>query len=242
MKFLALASRNMKEVYRDPVSMLLGLLMPVALLILFASINQDAQLVIFEPVALTPGIIIFSFAFLLMFSAMLLAKDRKSAFLIRLFTTPLRPSDFILSYMLPFLPLALFQSLICFGVGAFLGASFSNVLLSFALMILVALICISLGVILGALLTENQVSGVGSLMVTAIGLFSGVWMDLKMVGGVFETIGYALPFAHAVDAFKVLLSGGALGEVGINFAWIIGYMVILFFLAVWAFSQTMKRI
>jgi ABC-2 type transport system permease protein len=241
MKILSLADRNMKEVYRDPVSMLLGLAMPVALLILFSSINNKVQLDMFSPKLLTPGIIIFCFAFLIMFSAVLLAKDRQSAFLTRLFTAPLKPSDFILAYILPFMPLALFQTGVCFIIGITLGATFQNVFLSLVIFFFIALTCISLGMILGALLTVNQVSGVGSLLITAIGLFSGAWMPLKTVGGIFETIGYALPFAHAVDATKSLLSGSSFTAIMGNFYWILFYTAALFILAILSFKWKMKQ-
>ncbi len=242
MKFYSLANRNIKEVYRDPVSVLLGLVMPIALLILFSSIYKRTQLEMFSPQMLTPGIIIFSFAILIMFSAILLAKDKQSAFLIRLFTTPLKSSDFILAYMLPFIPLAIFQTLICFIVGALLGATFSNVFISLIIFLPVAVICISLGIILGALFTVNQVSGVGSLLVTAIGLFCGAWTPLKMMGGVFETIGYVLPFAHAVDAAKELLSGSPFVAISDNFYVILIYATILFILAILSFRWTMKKL
>jgi len=242
MKFYSLANRNMKEVYRDPVSILLGLVMPVALLILFSSIYKRSQLDMFSPQKLTPGITIFSYAFLIMFSAILLAKDKQSAFLIRLFTTPLKSSDFILAYMLPFIPLAIFQTLVCFIVGALLGATFSNVFVSLLIFLLVAMICISLGIILGALFTVNQVTGVGSLLVTAIGLFCGTWTPLKLMGGVFETIGYALPFAHAVDAAKGLLSGSGFGDISNNLYVILIYTVSLFVLAILSFRLSMKKI
>jgi len=130
MRFYRLANRNMKEIYRDPISILLGLVMPVALLILFSSIYKKIQLEMFSPQSLTSGIIIFSFAFLTMFSGTLLAKDKQSAFLIRLFTTPLKPSDFILAYTLPFIPIAFCQVFVCFVIGAILGATFSNILAS----------------------------------------------------------------------------------------------------------------
>lgn len=241
MKFFSLANRNMKEVFRDPVSTLLGLIMPIALLILFSSIYKRNQLELFSPQTLTPGIIIFSFAFLIMFSAMLLSKDRQSAFLIRLFTTPLKSSDFILSYMLPFIPLAICQILVCFIVGTLLGATFSNIFISLLIFLLVAMICISLGIILGALFTVNQVSGVGSFLVTAIGLFCGAWTPLKLMGGVFETIGYSLPFAHGVDASKELLSGSDFGDISNNFYIVVLYSVSLFIIAILTFKRTMKK-
>ena len=242
MKFLSLANRNMKEVYRDPVSTLLGLVMPVALLILFSSIYTRTKLDQFSPQMLTPGIIVFSYALLIMFSAILLARDKQSAFLIRLFTTPLRSSDFILAYLLPFLPLAFFQTIVCFIVGAILGVTFSNVFASLLIFLLIALICISLGIILGTLFTVNQVSGVGSFLVTAISLFSGAWVPLKLMGGVFETLGYSLPFAHAVDASRGLLSGSDFRDISNNLYIVLIYSVALFILAVLSFRRTMKRI
>jgi ABC-2 type transport system permease protein len=238
---MSLANRNMKEVYRDPLTALLGLAMPLALLILFSSVNKKIRLDIFSPQMLTPGIIVFCFAFLIMFSAILLSKDRQTAFLTRLFTTPLRPADFILAYTLPFIPLALIQTAVCLLVGVFLGAAFSNVLFSLIIFLLITMICLSIGMIMGSLLTMNQVSGVGSVFVTAIGLFSGAWMDLKMVGGVFERIGYALPFAHAVDAAKGLLAGSAFTGISGNFYPLLCYAVVLFLLAIVAFRWKMKQ-
>ena len=242
MKFYSLAVRNFKEIYRDPVSVLLGLLLPIALLILFSSIQKNIPLDIFKPQFLTPGIIIFSFAFLIMFSAILLAKDKQSAFLVRLFTTPLKTWDYIQSYIYPFIPLAIFQVIICLIVGTILGATFSNILLSLVLFLLMALTCVSMGVTLGALFSVNQVSGVGSVLITAIGLFSGAWMELKMIGGIFETIGYALPFAHAVDASKALLSGAHFADIAKNFNVVLIYSLSSFFLAILSFKWTMKRI
>jgi len=242
MKFYSLTNRNLKEVFRDPVSILLGIAMPLTMLLIFASIEKKIPLEMYSAQSLTSGITIFSFSFLIMFSAMLLAKDKKSAFLIRLFTTPLKPSDYILSYILPFIPLAFFQVVICFATGVILGATFSNVFISLLVFLPIALVCVSLGVILGSLFTVNQISGIGSILITAISLFSGVWMDLKMIGGIFNTIGYALPFAHAVDASKGLLSGSGFGDISNNFYVVLIYTVVLFILAILSFKWTMKRI
>ena len=241
MKIFSLSLRNLKEIYRDPISILLGLGMPVALLILFSSINKKVPLEIFSPQSLTPGIIIFCFAFLIMFSAILLAKDRQTEFLTRLFTTPLKSTDFIFSYTLPFLPLSLFQISICLIVGLILGAVFKNLILACLIFLLVALICVSIGMILGTFLTVNQVSGVGSVLITAIALFSGAWMDLKMIGGFFETLGYALPFAHAVDASKGLLLGTEFSKVLTDFYIILFYAIVLFIFAILSFRLRMKK-
>jgi ABC-2 type transport system permease protein len=242
MKFYSLSSRNFKEIYRDPVSLLLGVVMPVLLLILFTSIQKTVQLDVFSPQFLTPGIIVFGFAFIIMFSAVLLAKDKQSAFLVRLFTTPLKPADYILSYMLPFMPLAFMQIASCLIAGTLLGATFTNLVLSAFVYSLFYVACVSTGVILGSLFSVNQVSGIGSFLITAASLFSGAWMDLKMIGGIFETVGYALPFAHAVDTTKGLLSGSSFNEVSTNIYVVAVYAILLFLLAILSFKRTMKRI
>lgn len=241
MKFVKLADRNMKELYRDPVSMLLGLVMPLVMLLLFNSINKRQPLEMFSPQHLTPGVVIFGLAFTVMFSAMMLSRDKKNAFLIRLFTTPLKAGDYIVAYMLPFLPFALMQTVVVFAVGALLGAVYQNLLFAALVILLTALICSSLGMILGSLLTENQVAGAGSLLVTMIGLFCGAWMDLHMVGGIFEKIGYAIPFAHAVDVSRAALNGIAFAEYSRSFFIVLIYAVVLFVLAILAFRHAMKR-
>lgn len=242
MRFYSLAIRNLKEIYRDPVSILLGLVMPLAMLVLFSTMHKNVGLEIFAPQALTPGIIVFSFTFLMMFSAILLAKDKQTAFLIRMFTTSLKPYDYIFSYIFPFLPLAFFQALVYILTGLILGAVFSNLILVLLLFLLTVLICVSLGLIIGSLFSLNQASGIGSLLITAIGLFSGVWIDLKMVGGVFKTIGYVLPFAHAVDAAKKLFSGVSFHEVSFSFFIVFIYFIVLLCIAIFSFNQMMKKV
>ena len=177
----------------------------------------------------------------MMFAAILLAKDKQSTFLVRLYSTPLKSSDYILSYILPFLPLALFQTIICIITGIILGAVFNNIAVASLLFLLIALISISLGVIIGSVFTVNQVSGIGSLLITAIGLFSGAWMELNMVGGIFKSIGYALPFAHAVDASKGLLADIPFKDISSSFYIVLIYSVALLLLAIISFKWRLKQ-
>lgn len=242
MRFLVLAGRNLKEVYRDPIAIGLGVIMPVVLLMLFISMGKNLPIETFSPSTLTPGIIVFGFTFLTMFSAMLLAKDHQSAFLTRLLTTPLRPIDFILAYSIPFLPIAFLQTAVCFTVGILFGMTLNfNVLLSLVVLIPIAVACIGLGMIIGSLCTENQIAGIGSTIIMAGSLFGGAWMDLKMVGGVFNTIGYILPFAHAIDATRAILKGSDFGTIANNLYWVIGYTLCFFVLGIFSFRWRTKR-
>jgi len=242
MKAISLTIRNLKELYRDPVTTLLGIGMPVGMLLLFTSIEKKLTFDLYKAQNLTPGIAVFSLTFLIMFSAMLMAKDRQTSFLVRLFTTPLRPFDFILAYTLPFLPLALVQTGICLISGSIMGASFTHIFPAILLLLLFSTICISLGTIMGALLSVGQVSGIGSVLITGIGFICGAWMDVSMIGGGLEKIAYSLPFIHAVDASRSLMSGTTDGNLTGHLLVILSWALGLFVMAVFAFRKAMKRI
>lgn len=241
MRFASLASRNFKEIYRDPLTLLLGIFLPVGLLVLFSSIKTTVILDIFKPQNLTPGIAIFSFSFVIMFSAVLIAKDKQTSFLVRLFTTPLKHYDFILAYFIPFIPFVLIQILVCIVVGVILGALFSNIIAAVLFFLIIAFICINIGIILGSLFSLNQVSGIGSVLITVTSLFSGAWMDLKAIGGVFETIGYLLPFAHSVDIVRTILNGGSFTSISNSFFVVFVYFVVLLLFAIFAFNKVLKN-
>ena len=236
MKMLSLAGRNLKEIYRDPLTTSLGLGLPALLIFLFTSIGSNVPADLFTVDMLTPAVIVFSFSFVIMFSATLLVRDRHSAFLSRLLAAPLRSSDFIFAYVLPFIPFAILQILVCLIIGIFIGLSLTGaVLLSLLVMVPVALTCIGLGMILCSLFTENQVAVVGSVMIVIISLFSGAWMDLKMIGGVFRAVGYALPFAHAIDAARAIINGAAFADINSELIWVTTYMVISIIAGILAF-------
>ncbi|NLY37949.1 MAG: ABC transporter permease [Firmicutes bacterium] len=243
MRFLSLAGRNIKEIYRDPAAVIMGVIMPAVLLLLFASMGQGAAPVdIFTVDGLTPAVTVFSFGFLTLFSAMLLARDRESAFLTRLLIAPLKATDFILAYMLPFLPVAALQIVVCLTAGSLMGMKAGFSWAPFlVVMFILAVACIGIGMILGSLFSVNMAPPAGSLVVVIIGLFGGVWMPLKQVGGIFGAVGYALPFAHAVDAARAIVKGAGMGDITVELYWLLGYTVLFFLLGVFFFRWKTKQ-
>lgn len=89
MRLLVFSKRTMEEILRDPLNLAFGLGFPVVLLLLLSAIQANVPVSLFEIQRLAPGIAVFGLAFLTLFSASLVAKDRESAFLARLYTTPL---------------------------------------------------------------------------------------------------------------------------------------------------------
>ena len=242
MRMAALAKRNMQEILRDPLNLAFGLGFPVVLLLLLSAIQANVPVSLFEIAHLTPGITVFGLAFMSLFSATILAKDRGSALLQRLYTTPLTAMDFILSYTLPILPIALGQSLVCYAVAMALGLEFSaNILLAMVMILPVSLLFVGIGLLCGSLLNDKQVGGIcGALLTNLSAWLSGTWFDLDLVGGVFRKIAYCLPFIHAVEMERAVLAGDFSG-IFPHLWWVLGYGVGVLALAVVCFLQQMKR-
>ena len=209
MKMLTFAKRCAKEILRDPINLGFGLGFPLVLLLLLSAIQANIPVSLFEIDNLTPGITVFGLSFLTLFSATLIAKDRESAFLQRLYTTPLTGMDFILGYLLPLFPIVLGQTAICYLAAIPLGLTVGIEILYAVVDILpMAVFNIALGLLCGSLLGVKQVGGIcGALLTNLSAYLSGVWFDLKLVGGAFEKIAYALPFVHAVEMERALFVG-----------------------------------
>jgi ABC-2 type transport system permease protein len=243
MKMLSFAGRTAREILRDPLNLFFGLGFPVILLLLLSAIQAKIPVPLFEIESLTPGILVFGLSFMTLFAATLVAKDRESAFLQRLYTTPLRAVDFICGYILPLLPIALLQGAVCCAAAFCLGLAVSvRVLYVLLLLLPTALVFISLGVLCGSVLTVKQVGGIcGALLTNLTAWLSGAWFDLSLVGGAFERIATLLPFAHAVEMERAVLAGNAAG-IFPHLWWVLGYMVAATLGAVLLFLRQMRHI
>lgn len=209
MRMMTFAKRCAKEILRDPINLCFGLGFPLVLLFLLSSLQANIPVSLFEIDTLTPGITVFALSFLTLFSATLVARDRESAFLQRLYATPLTGFDFIAGYMLPILPIAIAQAVICYLFAIPLGLGLGmNMIYAIIGIIPMAVFNIALGLLCGSLLGVKQVGGIcGALLTNLSAWLSGVWFDLELVGGFFEKLARLLPFFHAVELEKALFSG-----------------------------------
>lgn len=242
MRMLSFAKRCAKEILRDPINLAFGLGFPLALLFLLSSLQANIPVPLFEIDTLTPGITVFGLSFMTLFSATLVAKDRESALLQRLYTTPLTGIDFILGYMLPLLPVAMGQTLICYLFAILLGLTAGvEILYAVIGMIPQAVFNIALGLLCGSLLGVKQVGGIcGALLTNLSAWLSGVWFDLKLVGGAFESVANALPFVHAVQLEKALFVGD-LAKAQAHIAPVMLYTASVTVIAVVCFLRQMKK-
>ena len=209
MRMYTFATRCTKEILRDPLNLVFGLGFPLVLLLLLSALQANIPVNLFEIDTLTPGITVFGLSFMTLFSATLVAKDRETAFLQRLYTTPLTGFNFILGYMLPILPISIGQTAICYLTAIPLGLTVRiHIVYAIFGIIPMAIMNVALGLLCGSFLGVKQVGGIcGALLTNLSAWLSGVWFDLKLVGGFFERIAYALPFVHAVEMEKALFCG-----------------------------------
>lgn len=246
MRIFTFASRNTKEITRDILTLIFGIAFPIVLLLLLSAINKGIPEGygpdIFMISKLAPGITVFGLSFLALFSSMLIAKDRTTSFVLRLFTSPLKPSEFILGYTLPMIPMALVQTAVCYICALFLGLSFSvNLIVAVFVNLPIAIVFISLGLLFGSILNEKAVGGVcGALLTNLSAWCSNIWFDTAMVGGAFKTVADLLPFSHAVNAARSAVAGD-FAAIFPDLWWVIGYAVVLLTAAVTVFAVKLKK-
>ena len=242
MRMLTFAGRNTKEILRDPLTLFFGLGFPLVLLLLLSAIQANIPVPLFELQHLTPGITVFGLSFMTLFSATIIAKDRSSSLLQRLYTTPLTPTDFILGYTLPIVPVAVAQSIICYLAAMLLGLDATiNILYAVLFVIPVSVLYVAMGLLFGSFLSDKQVGGIcGGLLTNLSAWLSGTWFDLNLVGGAFQKIAYALPFVHAVELERAVLAGDFAG-IFPHLWWVMGYAALILAAAVWMFLRQMKK-
>ncbi len=243
MKTVIFAGRTAKEVLRDPLNIAFGLGFPVVLLLLLSAIQANIPVPLFEIPHLAPGMTVFGPAFLTLFSATLVAKDRESAFIQRLYTTPLTEGNMLVGYTLPLIPLALAQTAVTYLLALLLGLDFTwHLPLALLLNLPCALLFVALGLLCGSLLNVKQVGGLcGALLTNLTAWMSGIWFDLELVGGAFKRIAYCLPFVHAVELQRAAVAG-CYEKILPHLLWVCGYAVVILALAILTFRLQKRKL
>ena len=240
MRKAVFAVRTAKEILRDPLNIAFGLGFPIVILVLLSVIQSNIPVELFEIDSLAPGVTIFGLSFMTLFSATLISKDRQGAFLQRLFTTPLTAADYIMGYTLPLLPIAFCQGIICYAAAIIMGLRISvNILLAALAIIPISLFFTGLGLLCGSVLNDKQAGGIcGALFTNLTAFLSGIWFDLDLLGDLKE-FAFCLPFVHAVEIERSVVSGNYDGFSAHVFC-VACYAVIVNIVSVYVFTRKMK--
>lgn len=211
-KIKAFALRNIKELSRDPLSYIFCLGFPVVMLIVMTLVNEsippEANMTIFRIDNLAGGIAVFGQTFIMLFTAMTVTKDRSGAFLVRMYASPMKSSDFTIGYILPMTATAVIQSMVAFII-SFIISLINNVEVNicgliFAIVTLIpsALMFTGLGLIFGTLFNEKSAPGLCSIIISLGSFLGGIWFDAEATGGVMLKICKALPFYYCTKTAR----------------------------------------
>lgn len=245
MRFFEFAKRNFKEIYRDPVSWVFMLILPVAMFVVFeiliAGIGGTENVPQFEIKHLTVSMIIFSFSFLTIFSGNNLAKDREDRFLLRLKSTPMKGYDFVLGYTLSIIPFIIIQEIVVTIVGLIYGLSFNgSTFLLMVCMFPVAFIFIGFGILFGSIVSTKGVGSVAGIVPTASCLLGGMFFPLNNLKGGFKVLCEALPFANAVSVGQAII-GDEVNNLNLSILLVIVYVAVIYIVSIIIFTVKMRR-
>ena len=242
-RIFVLTKRNLKEILRDPLSLIFTLGMPLFMEILFYLIfhNLTSQ---FEMKYLAPGIVVFAESFLSLFVGLLIALDRLTSFLTRLYVSKTKSYEFIFSYALSMLPIVLIQSILFFIVGGIFDASIFSFKMVFAILLslVTSLFFIAMGILLGTICNEKSIGGISSVVIAGQSILSGMWFPLEGLNDGIITFMNVLPFRNATILIQNTMIGvtNIFDDFVLPLLIVLAYTIITFILAILLFRCKMK--
>jgi ABC-2 type transport system permease protein len=187
-----------------------------------------------------PGIAVYGIMILISTAAGIIAGDRERGFLARMFTTPARPWDFIVSYSLPFIPVLIVSTLIYLGVGIAMGLTIvGNLGYAFLIFFLIGLCSIGIGMIVGSLVKSESQTGISWIFIVPMAMISGAWFTVDRMPSAIRSIAGALPFIHAIDGSRAVINGSSFSAVMPDLYWLVGWAAVLFAAGIVFFRRTM---
>ncbi len=246
---LLFAGRTTKEILRDPLSFVFCLALPVLMLI-FMYVLFCEQAPWFGLPILTPGIAVFSNAFIMLHMTLLCSRDRESAFLTRLYTSPMRTVDFVAGYALPGMIIGTCQIVVCYLtaiITGFLTGSTDwihqgRILCAVAVALPMMVTYVFVGILFGCLFSAQAAPGLCSIIISASGFLSGAWMPVETMADGFVIFCRTLPFYPAVIAGRAALNGHSFDSAfWISLATTIVYALILGLATVLIFRYKTRR-
>ena len=242
-RIFVLKKRNIKEILRDPLSLIFTLGLPLVMEILFYLIFHKLTPQ-FEMKYLAPGIVVFSQSFLALFVGLLLAVDRSSSFLTRLYVSKAKSYEFIFSYAIAIIPIVVIQSILFFLIGIIFDASILSINMLFAILLslVTSLFFIGVGLLLGSICTEKSIGGVSSIIIAGQSVLSGMWFPTDGLDKGMITFMNILPFRNATCLIQNTLNGinDSFKDFILPLIIVVAYTIVVFVAAIIVFKNKMK--
>ena len=239
-----LTKRNVKEIIREPLSLIFTIALPLFMEILFYFIfhNMTEQ---FQMKYLAPGIVVFSQAFLTLFTGLLIATDKNTSFLTRLYVSKAKSYEFIFAYALAVLPITVIQSILFFAVGVIFDTSLlgAGIIFGVLLSLFSSLFFIAMGILFGSICNEKAVGGVSSIIITGQSVLSGMWFPVEGLDSGMITFMKVLPFKNASALIQNVVNGvnDGFDDFFLPLLIVLGYTIAAFAVAITVFRYKMKE-
>ena len=243
-RILTLTKRNLQEIIRDPLSLVFTLVLPLFMEILFYLIfhNLTEQ---FQMKYLAPGIVVFSQAFLTLFTGLLLSVDKNTSFLTRLYVSKAKSYEFIFGYALSVIPITLVQSILFFLVGGIFDSSLFSLgmVLAILLSIVTSLFFIGMGILFGSICNEKSIGGVSSIVIVGQSVLSGMWFPVEGLSSGMITFMKVLPFKNATILIQNMIIGinDSFNDFLLPLIIVLIYTILAFIVAILVFKNKMKE-
>lgn len=247
MRAILFSKRNAKEILRDPLSYVFTLGIPVVMLIIFQIINNcipGEETPWFKLENLTPGMALFSFSFVMLYTTILVSTDKNKTFLSRLYTSPMKTKDFAIGYILPSLAICVGQAVVCYVaaivISLITGAEISclGLMLTIPAYLPIMLMFVCFGIMFGSLFSIKSAPGMSSIIISALGFISGIWMPVETMGS-YQNVCECLPFYPAIKICRSIVMGQDItdGKIPMYIGIIVAYVVVVFALSLICFGK-----
>ena len=250
MRAVVFAGRNAKELLRDPISYVFCLGFPLVMLVIMTVLNEnisaEANMVIFRIDYLSSGIAVFGLSFVMLFTCLQIAKDRGSAFLLRLYASPMSAAEFVAGYILPVFVIAVLQSAITYTASVIIGVAvgyplvIGRLILAMAVLFPADILFIGFGLLFGTAFNEKAAPGLCSVIISLSAILGGIWMDMESLSGGLKLICEALPFYHIVEAAREAVRGD-LSRIAPHMLIVMAYTIVVFMVSVFVFAQKRQQ-
>ncbi len=250
MRGLVFSNRTFKEILRDPLSYIFCVGFPIVMLIVMTIVNDgipiESGMTVFQLKNLTPGIMVFGYGFVMLFTCIQVSKDRTTALIMRLYTSPITTMDFLIGYTLPVALIAFLQSVVTYLaagiISIIVGESLNivNMIICLICLIPTAVLLIGFGLLFGTMFSEKASPGFCSIIISLLSMIGGVFMDVDMMGGAIKNVSHALPFYHGVHIARCAFSGDLSG-LGKSFIIVSVWAVAVYLLACFVLKSKMQK-
>lgn len=196
-----------------------------------------------KPINLSfPGMITFSiFILITTLTTISVVEERASGTLSRILASPLKETELILGYAIPFSSIGILQAvlLLIVGILAFNITIVGSVIAVFVVASLLAIVSVSLGILLSSTARRLiHITVATPFIFLIVFLLSGIYFPLQQTPPPLRPLSYILPPTYAVDALRsVILKGGGLDMIWNDILALCAFAMIFLALAAWSLKM-----